>query len=108
MLFKATLSILFLLQGALVSAKHHPVLKLNDATFWEKTEGKAIFIKFFAPWCEHCQDLAPEFAKLAEEWEGHENGMIVEMDCEESDSLETCYHDPFNVEEYPTLWYGDP
>ena len=102
------MSILFLLQGALVSAKHHPVLKLNDATFWEKTEGKAIFIKFFAPWCEHCQDLAPEFAKLAEEWEGHENGMIVEMDCEESDSLETCYHDPFNVEEYPTLWYGDP
>jgi protein disulfide-isomerase len=38
------------------------------------------FIKFYAPWCHHCQALAPNWQNLARQMRGHLN--IGQVDCD--------------------------
>merc|ERR1712012_1013149 len=69
------------------------------------TDGKTVFIKFFAPWCGHCKKMAPDWEKLSGEWEGHDIGLIAEVDCT-ADGKPLC--DENGVKGFPTLKYGDP
>lgn len=122
--------------AALPAFSHAEVLSLKESTFAAETAGKAVFIKFFAPWyvqiasfnkcfaaysstkftlflslsvsirCGHCQALAPDWEKLAAEWEGHKVGLVAEVDCDNDDAAELCEH--FDISGFPTLLYGDP
>lgn len=69
------------------------------------TDGKTVFIKFFAPWCGHCKKMAPDWEKLATEWEGNDAGLVAEVDCT-ADGKPLC--DENGVRGFPTLKYGDP
>jgi protein disulfide isomerase family A protein 2 len=40
-----------------------------------------VFIKFFAPWCGHCQEIAPAWAKLMDEFKDSKTALVGEMDC---------------------------
>ena len=31
--------------------------------------------------CGHCKKMAPDWEKLAGEWDGHDIGLIAEVDC---------------------------
>ncbi|KFY91720.1 hypothetical protein V500_04492 [Pseudogymnoascus sp. VKM F-4518 (FW-2643)] len=55
------------------------------------------FVKFYAPWCHHCQTLAPIWSELAKEMEGKLN--IGEVNCEEHKAL--CKE--AKIQGYPTL-----
>ncbi|KFX87275.1 hypothetical protein V490_08395 [Pseudogymnoascus sp. VKM F-3557] len=55
------------------------------------------FVKFYAPWCHHCQSLAPIWTELAKEMEGKLN--IGEVNCEEHKAF--CKE--AKIEGYPTL-----
>lgn len=57
------------------------------------------FIKFYVPWCPHCQHLAPTWTQLAREMQGKLN--IGEVNCEESPRL--CKD--ARVSSYPTLYF---
>ena len=57
------------------------------------------FIKFYVPWCGHCQHLAPTWAQMAREMEGKLN--IGEVNCEASPRL--CKD--ARVSAYPTIYF---
>lgn len=49
--------------------------------------------------------MAPDWQKLAEEWDGHKVGLVAEVDCT-TDGKPLC--DEQGVRGFPTLKYGDP
>ncbi|GJP44650.1 hypothetical protein CLOM_g4016 [Closterium sp. NIES-68] len=56
---------LLLLSCSLLAASSH-VVDLTPANFGEYVGGeRAVFVKFFAPWCGHCQKVAPEYERVA-------------------------------------------
>ncbi|KAK4937621.1 hypothetical protein LTR10_021767 [Elasticomyces elasticus] len=57
------------------------------------------FIKFYVPWCSHCQHLAPTWTELAREMEGKLN--VGEVNCEQSPRL--CKD--AKVDGYPTIYF---
>jgi ElaB/YqjD/DUF883 family membrane-anchored ribosome-binding protein len=50
--------------------------------------------------------MAPDWEKLAKDWEKHVIGMVAEIDCTDPESEGICQE--MNVEGFPTLLYGDP
>lgn len=57
------------------------------------------FIKFYAPWCSHCQAMAPNWMAMAKEMKGRLN--VGEVNCEAEKRLCKDVH----VKGYPTLLY---
>merc|ERR1712223_1344533 len=45
---------------------------LNEKSFAKHIETGDHFVKFYAPWCGHCQRLAPAWAELAKAFEDGE------------------------------------
>merc|ERR1719367_8075 len=81
------------------------VPSLTPANYDSMTDGKTVFIKFFAPWCGHCKKMAPDWEKLSAEWEGNEIGLVAEVDCT-AEGKPLC--DANGVKGFPTIKYGDP
>eukprot|EP00567_Pseudictyota_dubia_P009982 CAMPEP_0197460318 /NCGR_PEP_ID=MMETSP1175-20131217/53749_1 /TAXON_ID=1003142 /ORGANISM="Triceratium dubium, Strain CCMP147" /LENGTH=205 /DNA_ID=CAMNT_0042995387 /DNA_START=31 /DNA_END=645 /DNA_ORIENTATION=- len=91
------------------SSEDHPPsspasVSLTSANFKELTKGKTVFIKFYAPWCPHCKELAPAWEELAKDWVDHPVGLVGEVDCTAEQSL--C--EEHDIEGLPTLLFGDP
>jgi len=59
------------------------------------------FIKFYAPWCGHCQKLAPAWEELAKAFEKDEQVKIAKVDCTQHQSV--CQE--HEIKGYPTLAY---
>ena len=74
------------------------VYKLVATTFNEKVmnQDKHVLVEFYAPWCGHCQKLAPEYEKLAEVFKSVENLLIAKIDASSNDV-------DFPVEGFPTI-----
>jgi len=67
--------------------------------------GKAVFVKFFAPWCGHCKSMAGDWSQLAEELEDSNDIVIAEADCTSDTIGSICKEN--GVQGFPTLKYGD-
>jgi thiol-disulfide isomerase/thioredoxin len=100
-MMKLFVSLLLLLQASVASAK---VLSLTYDSI-ELTEGKSIFVKFFAPWCDSCQRMAMDFKRVAIEWKVDEVGLVAEVNCDGVNSEMIC--DDFEITALPTILYGD-
>ncbi|KAL4797153.1 thioredoxin-like protein [Aspergillus venezuelensis] len=57
------------------------------------------FIKFYAPWCHHCQALAPNWAQMAKEMQGTLN--IGEVNCDVEQRL--CKD--ARIHAFPTMYF---
>uniref|UniRef100_A0A8K9VFP6 Protein disulfide-isomerase n=1 Tax=Oncorhynchus mykiss TaxID=8022 RepID=A0A8K9VFP6_ONCMY len=74
------------------------VLELGDSDFDDMVaEYETVLVEFFAPWCGHCQQLAPEYETAATKLKGTVS--LAKVDC--TVNSETCGR--FGVNGYPTL-----
>lgn len=88
----------------LLLASAHAI-ELTPETWDESTSGKAVFVKFFAPWCGHCKKMKPAWDSLMEEFKESESVLVADVDCI-GDGKPLC--DKVGVKGFPTIKYGDP
>ena len=62
---------------------------------------KPFLLKFFAPWCTHCQELAPVWEELYIKHQEFLN--VLKVDCTDEDGRDLCIQ--FKVKGYPTVIY---
>ncbi|KAH3759155.1 protein disulfide isomerase [Pelomyxa schiedti] len=84
---------------SLTLALEAPILDLTDATFATAIrEHPIIFVEFYAPWCGHCQQLAPEYNLLAWAFEG-DDVTIARVDAVANQEVATSQQ----IDHYPIL-----
>lgn len=77
------------------------VAVLKEGNFSEFiAKNKYVMVEFYAPWCGHCQALAPEYAAAATELKG-ESVMLAKVDATEEAELAQKY----DVQGYPTVFF---
>jgi len=74
---------------------------LGSASFSAVVGKGDTFIKFYAPWCGHCQKLAPAWDELAKSYEKDEQVKIAKVDCTQHQAV--CQE--HEIRGYPTLAY---
>ena len=57
-------------------------------------------MKFFTPWCDYCQRLAPTFALVGSHFDKTKDVQIAEVDCKQNKTL--CRR--YQIDGYPTLY----
>lgn len=80
-------------------------IELTPDTWDDKTAGKTVFVKFFAPWCGHCKAMKPAWDSLMDEYSSSDNILVADVDCigAGKDLCETV-----GVKGFPTIKWGDP
>ncbi|KAI5711993.1 thioredoxin domain-containing protein 5 homolog [Diaphorina citri] len=75
------------------------LVELTEESFEKYVSLGNHFVKFYAPWCGHCQSLAPVWQELASHFKTEEDVSIAKIDCTQHRSI--CQS--FDIKSYPTL-----
>jgi len=86
-------------QGGGKTGDKKDVIELTDSNFEEEVLNSKdlVLVEFFAPWCGHCQRLAPEWAKVATELKGKVKVGAVDA------TVHTVMASRYQVQGYPTI-----
>jgi thiol-disulfide isomerase/thioredoxin len=72
---------------------------------------KDVFVEYYAPWCGFCKDIAPEWEKLGEAFEGIDSVTIAKVGTELGHSKEECtdiYMVAKQDQAYASSWLSKP
>ncbi|CAI7810484.1 unnamed protein product [Closterium sp. NIES-54] len=70
-------------RSAADGAENSDVLELTPTNFYDHVGGDSVtFVKFYAPWCGHCQRLAPDWEKVATAFKDSDAIRIAKVDCQ--------------------------
>ncbi|KAL0213329.1 hypothetical protein RCL1_006955 [Eukaryota sp. TZLM3-RCL] len=72
---------------------------LTSHNFDSKIKGKCAFVKFYAPWCGHCQSLKAPYEQLVSAFIGERSVLISEVNCDEQKEICSSHH----ITGFPTL-----
>jgi protein disulfide-isomerase A1 len=66
-------------------------------------EHSHLLVEFYAPWCGHCQQLAPEYAKAAQSLAagGHDHVRLAKVDA----TAQSALAERFSIQGFPTLFW---
>lgn len=89
-------------QFAPPSVDDKDVVALNGSDFAEFiAKNKYVLVEFYAPWCGHCQSLAPEYAAAATELKAQGSQVVLaKVDA----TVETKLSDDYKIEGFPTIY----
>ncbi|KAJ1409202.1 Thioredoxin-like superfamily [Sesbania bispinosa] len=77
------------------------VVVLKDKNFTDVVKNNQfVMVEFYAPWCGHCQALAPEYAAAATELKG-DNVILAKVDATEENELAQQY----DIQGFPTIYF---
>lgn len=101
-MYKFNVLVLIFILKTLVRPTDAGVLVFTDDDFdINIKEHEVVLVKFFVPWCGHCQNLAPEFESAANVLKNNEPKVVLaEVDCS-SEGKATC--NTYGVKGYPIL-----
>lgn len=78
------------------------VKMLTFGNFDEVVDGsKHVLVKFYAPWCKHCKNIAPTFETVATAFKNVDNVVVADVDADKFKELGTKY----GVSGFPTFKY---
>ncbi|KAE8662621.1 putative protein disulfide-isomerase A6 [Hibiscus syriacus] len=92
-----------MLSFLLTSTMAAEVVELTEENFHKEVgQDRGALVEFYAPWCGHCQKIAPEYEKLAQNFMKAKSVLIGKLDFDEHKSR--CIK--YGVEGYPTVqWF---
>lgn len=85
--------------GELEEVENVGVKELTDDNYTDQLSKGNHFVKFYAPWCGHCQKLAPTWEELGKTYVKHKEVTINKVDC--TVNKQACRN--FGIKSYPTL-----
>lgn len=78
------------------------VVHLTEGTFNQYVGGdNSALVEFYAPWCGHCKNLAPEWAIAGNTFDESDGIVIADVDATENQNIAQKY----GVQGYPTIKY---
>lgn len=107
--FLAVNAVLILLASSLssimlVNAAYNDV-EVTRETWPEVTTGKMVLVKFFTPYCEHCEKFAPIWKQMETKYKNNEKIAIIEVNCDTRKGELLC--DDHDIIGTPDVHWGD-